>query len=114
MSDSQILAMLAAPVMSPVIVIAGYIVQNANLDARVGELRQEFNLRLTTEVPALRTEMKAQADTFRTELSAIRTEEKAQSAVVDAELRAIHAEMSKNHSELLGVIRKHDHPIVRG
>jgi len=73
MSDAQLyLTVAVAPVLSLVIVLAGYIVQNSNLNARIAEIRSDF-----------RDLLRAEREVFRAELSAIR------------------AEMARNHSELL-------------
>lgn len=95
MNDTQIILLLTAPMSSLVIVIAGYIVQNANLNARTGELRSEFNARLTTEIQAVRAELMA----FRGEMR--------------AELVAVRAEMAKNQSELLSALAQHEHRITK-
>lgn len=94
MTDTQLLA-LVAPVTSLMIVIAGYIVQNANLNARMGEtnnrindLRAEFIGRLTTEIGAVRVEIHSLRET-------------------------LQAEMAKNHSELLSALAQHEHRISR-
>lgn len=77
MSDAQLyLTVAVAPVLSLVIVLAGYIVQNQNLNARMAEFRADIDRRITTEMNAMRE-------------------------ILRAELAAIRAEMAKNHSELL-------------
>jgi hypothetical protein len=59
--------------------LAGYIVQNVNLNARIAEVRADLNI-TNTRFGELRTELKD---------------------VMQAEFRAIRAEMEKNQSELL-------------
>ena len=55
MNETQFLmAMAVAPIMSLVIVVAGYIVQNSNLNARAGEIRSEFRDLLRAELAAIR------------------------------------------------------------
>jgi hypothetical protein len=74
MTDTQfIVTMAVAPALSLVIVLAGYIVQNANLGARIAELDSVMDHRF--------------AD-FR--------------EILRAELAALRAEMKRSHSELLG------------
>lgn len=72
MTDQFIIAIAVAPVLSLVIVVAGYIVQNSNLNARTSEIRSDIEHRFTD---------------FRD--------------IVRAELSAIRAEMTKNQSEVL-------------
>ena len=67
-----LITMTMAPVMSLVIVLAGYIVQNNNLNARMADLRSEMKDLLHAQMEAMR-----------------------------AEITAVRAEMARNHSELL-------------
>jgi len=70
--------------LSLIIVLAGYIVQNVNLNARIGEVRADMN--------TLRCELKD---------------------LMQAEFRAIRAEMEKNQSELLSKFAELDHRVNR-
>jgi uncharacterized metal-binding protein len=65
--------------LSLIIVLAGYIVQNVNLNARIAEVRADLNI-TNTRFGELRTELKD---------------------VMQAEFRAIQALMEKNQIELL-------------
>lgn len=77
MSEAQLyLTVAIAPVMTLVIVLAGYVVQNQNLNARIAEVRSDLDKRLSTEMNALRE-------------------------VLRAEIAVIRSEMARNHSELL-------------
>jgi hypothetical protein len=67
-----------------IIVLAGYIVQNVNLNARIGEVRADMN--------GLRGELKD---------------------LMQAEFRAIRAELEKNQSELLAKFAELDHRVSR-
>jgi len=73
MNNQQLyLTIAVAPILSLVIVLAGYIVQNVNLNARVAEIKGDMR------------------DLFN-----------ANGTMFQAELRAIRAEMAKDQSELL-------------
>ena len=102
MSNFQFfLTMAVAPVMSLVIVLAGYIVQNSNLNARAAEIRSGINDRMDD----LRTELK---DLLRAELGAIRAEMARNNSEL---LLAIRAEMARNQSEILGKLAELDRRI---
>jgi hypothetical protein len=89
MTDTQfIVTMAVAPTLSLVIVLAGYIVQNANLNARIAEIRTDFDRRISTEMGAMRE-------------------------VLRAELAVIRAEMERNHSELLARFADLDRRLTR-
>ena len=80
MNETQFFITIAmAPVMSLVIVLAGYIVQNANLNARIAEVRTDSKEILRAELTAVRSEM-----------------------------AALRSEMAKNHSELLTALAQHE------
>ena len=90
-SNTQFLVTIAlAPAMSLVIVLAGYIVQNNNLNARTSELRNELK------------------DLLRAELGAIRAEMARNNSEL---LLAIRAEMARNQSEILGKLAELDRRI---
>lgn len=73
MNNQQLyLTIAVAPILSLVIVLAGYIVQNVNLNARVAEIKGDIRDLLN-----------------------------ANTAAIQAELRATRADMAKDHSELL-------------
>ena len=58
MSDAQLyLTVAVAPALSLMIVLAGYIVQNSNLNARIAEMRTDFRDLLRAELSAIRAEM---------------------------------------------------------
>lgn len=81
MSETQFFTAIAiAPTMSLIIVLVGYIVQNANLNARMAELRTDINSRFS--------DYSLRLDDLRDTL---------------------RAEMAKNHSELLARIAEHEH-----
>jgi hypothetical protein len=50
------IALAVAPVLSLMIVIAGYVVQNNNLNVRVAEMRADFRDVLRAELGAVRAE----------------------------------------------------------
>jgi len=78
MNNQQLyLTIAVAPILSLVIVLAGYIVQNVNLNARVAEIKGDMRDLLNAHTAALR------------------------------------AEMSRNHSELLGKFAELDHRLNR-
>ncbi len=52
-----VLTAVVAPVTSLMIVLAGYIVQNQNLNARTAEIRSEIKDLLRAELSAVRAEM---------------------------------------------------------
>ena len=73
MNEQLFVTIAVGPVLSLIIVLAGYIVQNVNPNARIGEVRADMNIRFGEELRD----------------------------VMQAEFRAIRAEMEKNQSELL-------------
>ncbi|SPF52898.1 exported hypothetical protein [Candidatus Sulfopaludibacter sp. SbA4] len=84
MNNQQLyLTIAVAPILSLVIVLAGYIVQNVNLNARVADIKADMRDLLNAHTAALRAEMAALRET------------------VQAELNAMRSEIAKNHSELL-------------
>ncbi len=88
-TDIQFFVALAvAPAMSLVIVLAGYIVQNSNLNARTSELRNEMDVRMN--------EMNVRMNELREDMKDL----------LRAELGAIRAEMARNNAELLATIRE--------
>jgi len=89
MHETQFLITIGvAHVMSLVIIVAGYVVQNANLNSRMAEQSATMNARMN--------DMRAE---FRD--------------VLRAELAAVRAEMAKNHSELLSALAQHEHRITK-
>ncbi|HEU0139872.1 MAG TPA: hypothetical protein VFQ79_09190 [Bryobacteraceae bacterium] len=91
MTDQFIIAIAVAPVLSLVIVVAGYIVQNSNLNARMAE----FAIR----VGDTRSELR----------SALEQDRSALRELLRAELSAVRAEMARNQSELLSKFAELDH-----
>jgi uncharacterized metal-binding protein len=79
MNEQLFVTIAVGPMLSLIIVLAGYIVQNVNLNARIAEVRADLNI-TNTRFGELRTELKD---------------------VMQAEFRAIRAEMEKNQIELL-------------
>ena len=98
-TEQLVLTIAVAPVLSLVIVLAGYIVQNTNLNARTSDMRSDLNAR-TNE---MRTDFDKR---LTTELSAIRE-------VLRAELSATRAEMSRNHSEAMHKFADLDQRLTR-
>jgi Skp family chaperone for outer membrane proteins len=92
MNEQLFVTIAVGPMLSLIIVLAGYIVQNVNLNARIGEVRADMS--------TLRSEVRADMHTLRNELK----------DVMQAEFRAIRAEMEKNQSELLAKFAALDHP----
>lgn len=79
MNEQLFVTIAVGPMLSLIIVLAGYIVQNVNLNARIAEVRADLNI-TNTRFGELRTELKD---------------------VMQAEFRAIQALMEKNQIELL-------------
>jgi hypothetical protein len=91
MNEQLFVTIAVGPMLSLIIVLAGYIVQNVNLNARIAEVRADLNI-TNTRFGELRTELKD---------------------VMQAEFRAIRAEMEKNQSELLARFAELDHRVSR-
>jgi len=88
MNEQLFVTIAVGPMLSLIIVLAGYIVQNVNLNARIAEMRSDTNIRFAE----LRSELRD---------------------VMQAEFRAIRAEMEKNQSELLAKFAELDHRVSR-
>jgi hypothetical protein len=91
MNEQLFVTIAVGPMLSLIVVLAGYIVQNVNLNARIAEVRADLNI-TNTRFGELRTELKD---------------------VMQAEFRAIRAEMEKNQSELLARFAELDHRVSR-
>ncbi len=84
------LTIAVAPILSLVIVLAGYIVQNVNLNARVAEIKGDIRDLLNAHTAEIRAEIRA----VQTAINGVRE-------TLQAELNGVRSEIAKNHSELL-------------
>jgi hypothetical protein len=84
MNEQLLLTVTVGPVLSLVVVIAGYIVQNSNLNARMAEINSRM-LEMKSDIREL----------------------------LSAHSAALRAEMEKNQSELLGKFAELDRRVDR-
>jgi ATP/maltotriose-dependent transcriptional regulator MalT len=86
MHEQVLVTIAAGPLLSVLVVLAGYIFRNANLNARIAEVRADLNT-TDTRFGGLGSELQD---------------------VMQAEFRATRAVMAKNQSELLSKFARLD------